>query len=420
MRLEIEVGTRSRSWRRTGGVFALAVVTLLGAKLPVQAEIVASLEAPDGIASEVSNIQGWAYTTTPGASLTPPFQVLVNGIEIARVPCCGPRGDVQVLHPEAPLASGFSAAFNWALIDSVSFPADLGRPQGAINIFTVDVIITDDAGGSTTLTREVSVVGHDGFRFAREAVFLTSAKLPVPMRTMCSTGLTYLGGGRGDPMITCSRMVMRTRTQQFYCPGIRLKWARGKQGFRVIDGCRGSVDITPSPDRKVIFATSVQTNSSFFGLDGADKFCTDLAWTAGLGGDFQAWLSDDEDSPATRSTHADVPYELPGGQVVAEDWDDLTDGRLAHPINQNELGETVTGHALTNTHPDGTAIDPTIDGSCGGWRALSPISPPEVIAGSLGSVLENWTRDIGYSCFGIPLTAPPLTESDARIYCIEQ
>jgi hypothetical protein len=34
---------------------------------PAAAEIIGLLETPDGFASQVGNVQGWVYTTTPGA-----------------------------------------------------------------------------------------------------------------------------------------------------------------------------------------------------------------------------------------------------------------------------------------------------------------------------------------------------------------
>ena len=46
---------------------------------PAQAEIVGALEAPFDYASQISNVQGWVYTTNPGAELIQPFDVRING-----------------------------------------------------------------------------------------------------------------------------------------------------------------------------------------------------------------------------------------------------------------------------------------------------------------------------------------------------
>ena len=106
---------------------------------PAAAEIIGLLETPDGFASQVGNVQGWVYTTTPGAELIQPFDVLIDGVKTGEVPCCSERGDVNEGDPSIPLRTGFSGVTNWA--------REAGR--GPI---TVQVRVRDTMGGEVLLT----------------------------------------------------------------------------------------------------------------------------------------------------------------------------------------------------------------------------------------------------------------------------
>ena len=102
----------------------LPLAIVLGAG-PAEAAITAVLESPNEVASEVSNIQGWAFTTTPGASLTPPFKVYVDGDEVLEIPCCGARADVREVHPDAPLATGFLIAASGFAVATIGLCLEL-------------------------------------------------------------------------------------------------------------------------------------------------------------------------------------------------------------------------------------------------------------------------------------------------------
>ena len=100
---------------RFKGALVAGVAGIFLSAMPADADIFGELEAPSGFASGISNVQGWAFTNTPGAELIQPFDVLIDGEVQFRVPCCGDRGDVQDNFPGAPLLSGFSGAYNWGL-----------------------------------------------------------------------------------------------------------------------------------------------------------------------------------------------------------------------------------------------------------------------------------------------------------------
>jgi hypothetical protein len=98
-----------------------------------------------------------------------------------------------------------------------------------------------------------------------------------------------------------------------------------------------SVDGAASGASKVVFVSSVAYfGDAIGGLSGGDAKCQQLADTAGLKGTFKAWLSDSTTSAADRMTHAQVPYVLRDGTLVARDWTELTSGKLQHAINLTE------------------------------------------------------------------------------------
>jgi hypothetical protein len=130
--------------------------------------------------------------------------------------------------------------------------------------------------------------------------------------------------------------------------------------------------VTPSSPR-IVFVTYTQITGDIIGVEDADQLCQAEADEYGLPGySYRAWISDTSSSPDTRFDKGGNPYELPGGQKVADNWADLTDGDLDGFINQN-ADETVIGtpqKVWTNTNEDGTAAnnlsDPTKD-SCDDW-----------------------------------------------------
>ena len=96
-------------------------------------------------------------------------------------------------------------------------------------------------------------------------------------------------------------------------------------------------------------------NGDLGGLAGADAECQDAADAVGLGGVWQAWLSDSNSSPTLRwDTHAQAHYYVLDGHVIAANYADLVDGALASPINITENGQLANVAAWTGTGSDGT------------------------------------------------------------------
>jgi cysteine-rich repeat protein len=181
------------------------------------------------------------------------------------------------------------------------------------------------------------------------------------------------------------------------------------------DGC------TPECERdaRFVFVSSGTFQAGALGgLQGADDHCQSLAEKAGLLGRYRAWLGDADASPATRFTKSDLPYILPASQLgtgilVAEDWVDLVDGALLHPIQVTEKGELllvgescVSADVLAWTHTSATAGPPGSDGDCGGWKFNTGVGD----AGLVNNAGPGWTEGCAQvSC------AKPL-----HIYCVEQ
>ena len=91
-------------------------------------------------------------------------------------------------------------------------------------------------------------------------------------------------------------------------------------------------------------------------LDGADIECHKLALQSGhpRPTSFKTWLSTESSSPATRFFRSPGRYVLVTGEVVAESWDDLTDGALAHGIDRTIDGKLLFERPVwTNTRTDG-------------------------------------------------------------------
>ena len=89
----------------------------------------------------------------------------------------------------------------------------------------------------------------------------------------------------------------------------------------------------------LVFVTKAAFQGNLGGLTGADERCEAAARRAGLPGHFRAWLSTADQPAGARVAQKDVPYVMPGGIQVADDYRDLTDGHLAHPIDRTEYGE---------------------------------------------------------------------------------
>lgn len=259
---------RIKRWAREALVVAVAGVSLSAA--PASAEIMGNLEAPDGFASGISNVQGWAYTTTEGAELIQPFPVLINGVEQFKVPCCGDRGDVQDAFPGAPLLTGFSGVYNWGLAwTELNVEAELSAdtPQGIVfdpTQITVQVQVEDTMGGSVLLTKIVDLYHPTSWPRSPNARWKTSddpdpiieASAPTPAGILVepeveATCMLSSLGSRYDEdnaSMRCSGMRF-TSPGEFpshqYCSFVYYDWDTASQSFKLTSDCIGGYTEVP-------------------------------------------------------------------------------------------------------------------------------------------------------------------------------
>lgn len=119
----------------------------------------------------------------------------------------------------------------------------------------------------------------------------------------------------------------------------------------------------PQKERTASWYSGLYRNTEFTGqlelnFRWAGLACQRLAIDAGLPladrVDYDVWISNAYNGPATRFEHSEVPYVLPSGVRVADDWDDLTDWEIRHPIDEDAFGGKVgKRNVLTGTDPEG-------------------------------------------------------------------
>jgi hypothetical protein len=154
-----------------------------------------------------------------------------------------------------------------------------------------------------------------------------------------------------------------------------------------------------------VFVSGTFYGGNLGGLTGADSICQSLAQAAGLPGTYKAWLSDSTASPSTRFVRSTGPYRLVGGNKVADNWTDLTNGSLDVPIIVTEMGAAVaSGTAVwTHTQPNGAALASA--NHCGNWGTATGDGD----VGDLAASNATWTVDETLAC-----------NSEGRLYCFQQ
>jgi len=187
----------------------------------------------------------------------------------------------------------------------------------------------------------------------------------------------------------------------------------GGSGGSAGNGGSGGTGGEAGVSERRIFVTETAQNADFGGLAGADALCASEAAAAGLEGIFKAWLSTTSSPVADRVTRSTVPYVLVDGTLVADDWDDLTDGDIAARINLDANRQLRGGDVWTGTLPNGlpymndAALDagvPTID--CEGFEsAFEGVG----LCGTTASTAANWTANDTPAC-----------STTLRLFCIEQ
>jgi hypothetical protein len=159
-----------------------------------------------------------------------------------------------------------------------------------------------------------------------------------------------------------------------------------------------------------VFVSSAAVVNPIGGVETADAKCQALADAQSLGGNWKAWISQPSAPVSTRFTHAVVPYSLLDGTIIANDWNDLTDLNIAHPINIDETGATAPGGMQIWTGTD--AFGASHYGSaCRDWTNAT--SSVHAVMGVDDATDRTWTE------MGVP-NEQTCDQTTLHLYCFEQ
>ncbi len=171
-----------------------------------------------------------------------------------------------------------------------------------------------------------------------------------------------------------------------------------------VTGFYANGNIICSNGPKTVFISSRTYSGNLGGITGADAKCQTLADAASISGAYKAWISDDSGSPATNHVHNPSRYQLVDGTVIADSWNDLTDGSLQHSINLGEDSGTYNGNNVwTNTLQQGSINSSS--GSCNNWSGVSGSGETGYSPNSDG----QWTDYSSRAC-----------SVSNRLYCFQQ
>lgn len=159
---------------------------------------------------------------------------------------------------------------------------------------------------------------------------------------------------------------------------------------------------------KIVFITESTYQGNLGGITGADEKCQ-TAWEHNYGeGEktFKAWISDGTTTPANSFVRSPYGYVRIDRQVVANDWDDLTDGSLDARIIATDTGRLISSPVWTNVGVDGSA-DPDGSADCLNWNTT--VYPNSGNTGHSENTAREWTDDTYDYC-----------ENYLRLFCFEQ
>jgi len=127
-------------------------------------------------------------------------------------------------------------------------------------------------------------------------------------------------------------------------------------------------------------------------LNYADSQCQTEAVNGGLVGQYRAWISDSNQSPATEFNRLTTPYIRPDGVLIANSFADLTDGSILDPISLSpSLMAPISNAVWTATDTSGAAIQAPngIQPFCNGWSSANILS--QTFIGNSMATDDSWT-----------------------------
>lgn len=158
----------------------------------------------------------------------------------------------------------------------------------------------------------------------------------------------------------------------------------------------------------LVFVTSKRYDGNFGGVEGANKICQKHAETAGLSGEYKAWISTSpEQSPAHTFKKSTRPYVLSNNTAIAKNWDDFVSGQHLAAIDHDENG-TIVGYTTriwTSTTQQGKDLGKE---NCNGWQSNNINN-----FGWVGIVSRFWTPE-----WSVEMSTA--CDEGRNLYCIQQ
>ena len=165
------------TWKWLLGLSVFFLALLIGASSFATINVTLENPAQGDTASGVTAISGWAYSTE-GAAVT--VKKRLNGEVLEEIPCCGPREDVQAVHSDAPLETGFGLLFNYGRL-----------PAG---VHTIGVEVSADGEETMVVDHAVTVVVPADSEFL-SAVDLSGASASIEGDKIVVSGIEVTDSG---------------------------------------------------------------------------------------------------------------------------------------------------------------------------------------------------------------------------------
>jgi len=182
-----------------------------------------------------------------------------------------------------------------------------------------------------------------------------------------------------------------------------------------------------------VSSTGSGNGADLGGLAGADRLCTSLATSAGIGNHtWRAYLSTQASggTPAVnaRDRIGTGPWANVKGTVIAKDVTELhAANNLTKQTALTEKGDVVNGRGdtpnmhdiLTGSQPDGTGIAGVVDSTCGNWtksgEGAAMLGHSDRTGLDESVPAKSWNSS--HQSRGCSYDALKATGGDARIYC---
>jgi hypothetical protein len=195
------------------------------------------------------------------------------------------------------------------------------------------------------------------------------------------------------------------------------------------------LDAVAQPADMTFFVTGGPgpNGANFGGIEGADRFCQQLAGAAGAGQrTWRAYLSATASGNAPAINARDRigrgPWRNAKGVVIAKDIDDLhADPNINKATALTETGEQVSGRGdtpnmhdiLTGSQADGRAFPPGEDRTCGNWTrggdGIAVVGHHDRLGLRDDAPSKSWNSS--HVTRGCSLDLLKTTGGDGRLYC---